>query len=52
MLAMEVVRNGFLRRFQQLRLYHDEIDTSTWNQEEIPLSSGTVSRRLSVADGP
>ena len=50
MLAMDVVRNGFLHRFQQLRSYHDE--KVTWNQEEIPLSSGSVSRSLSVADGP
>ena len=40
-------RNWVLRRFQQLRSYHDEIETRNW--EEIPYSSRIVPRGLSVA---
>ena len=43
-------RNLVLRRFQQLRSYHDEIET--WNREEIPYSSRIVPRGLSVAERP
>ena len=43
-------RNWGLRRFQQLRSYHDEIETR--NREEIPYSSRIAPRGLSVAEGP
>ena len=45
-------RNGFLRRFQQLRSYREEIETR--DREKIPFSSQihVVTRYLSVAEGP
>ena len=43
-------RNWVLRRFQQLRSYHDEIETR--NREEIPYSLRIVPRGLSVAERP
>ena len=47
---MKEGRNWVLRRFQQLRSYHDEIETR--NREEIPYSSRVVPRGLSVAERP
>ena len=46
---MEGIQGGFLRRFKQLRLYRDKIETQ--NQEELPFSSGIFPRGLSVAEG-
>ena len=43
-------RHGVLHHFQQLRSYHDEIETQ--NREEILFSSQIVLRGLSVAEGP
>ena len=39
-----------LRRFQQLRPYHDEIEIG--NREEIPFSLRIVPRGLSIAERP
>ena len=46
----KVGRNWVLCRFQQLRSYHDEIET--WNREEIPYSLRIVPRGILVAEGP
>ena len=41
---------GFLRDFQQLRSYRDEIEN--WNLGEIPFSLRIVPRGLPVAEEP
>ena len=43
-------RFGVLRRLQQLRSYHNEIETR--NRGKIPFSLQTVQRGLSVAEEP
>ena len=43
-------RNGVFGRFQQLKSYHDEIETQ--NRGEIHFSSQIVPSGLLVAEGP
>ena len=49
MVVVKEERNGFLQCFQQLRSYHDEVETR--NKDEIHFSSWIVPMGLSVAEG-